>query len=469
MILTADVTKIKCKFVSEWIAFLNKRKYSVSACHKCKYTYYADALKVLYGIEASPLEGYMVSDCLDHDIECDLTSKASKYPEPTTCEAGEQCQDQVSIVVAQAVKTCNAVAETKNSYCNCKYPTIELTDNSTEVNANIDLVTTFSGNCASRSVVDTVNVEGGCNLADGCITANQSYYSFGFNSNSTSIVTDTSFITKMRVYLTDGNGVITTMRDLLLTPGANDYQVDDPVLCPGCTAIPDAELVFGHANFEDAFTTLMDNVSLAIFGVTGLHHMYAWWNGTHYRIRCKAHHNPTGTHLFGLNRNDAVLFVSTPSGTYSQGINAFGDFDAPPHYPPIRFYYEGAALDAPGGSLYDCADITSTIGDQLTYPNYNTLLSNMNKIVLNSSIGMTGYPIEVTSGTSESCTSVILSAAYTTDKAVSTTIWTDPDDIEISTSTLASANQNGIHTFTLTLENGCVISETISVTSFQIT
>jgi len=464
--LLADVTKIKCKFVQEIINFLNKRKYAVDPCVKCKYTYYADALKLLYPPYTEPIEGSGVFECLDHETECDLTTKASKYPEQASCLTNEECLDQVTITLAQAVRTCSSLAETINSQCSCKFPRMYTTNNSTLVNGTIDIKTTFSGTCSNPATTSSESVIGGCNSADGCIDDNQSYYSFGFNSNSTSVVTDTSFLTRMRVYLTDGAGAITTMKDLLLTPGANDYQADDPVLCPGCTAIPDAELVFGHANFEDAFSTLMDNVSLALFGVTGLHNMYAWWNGTHYRIRCKAVHNPTGTHLFGLNRNDATIYVSTPSGTYSQGINAFGDFDAAPYYPPVRFYYEASLIEAPGGGLYNCADIESTIGDQVAYPNYNTLLSNMNKIVLTTSLGNSSYPIEVTDGISGTCESVILSASYTTDKEVDSVEWQDPSSIQISTSTLASATVNGTYTFYLYLANGCTITETIEVTAF---
>jgi len=273
MMLLADVTKIKCKFVQEIVNFLNKRKYAVDPCIKCKYTYYADLLKVLYGGEEG--EGTYANSCLDHDIECDLTTKASKYSEQVTCLSGEQCASQVSITLAQATKSCIGLAETENSLCNCKYPTMELTNNSTLVNANIDIVTTFSGSCSNPPTIDTNNIQGGCD-SSGCNSDNLSYYSFGFNSDSTNIVTATSFITKMRVYLSDSGGNLTTMKDLILTPGANDYQVDDPVLCNGCASILDSELQFGDPNFTTAFNTLMDNISLALFGVSGLHRMNAW-------------------------------------------------------------------------------------------------------------------------------------------------------------------------------------------------
>jgi len=208
----------------------------------------------------------------------------------------------------------------------------------------------------------------------------------------------------------------------------------------------------------------MDNISIALFGTPGLHNMYAWWDGNNYRIRCKAVHNPSGNYLFGLNRNDAKLTVQTPSGPHYQGIDAFGDFDAAPHYAPVRFYYNAIEVQAP--SNYDCANITSTIGDQLSYPNYNTLLSNMNKIVFSSSTGLSDYPIEVTSGSSESCELVLLEADYTTTKPISSVSWEDPINVEISTTDSAIASGNGVYTFLLNLENGCTIEETISITSF---
>lgn len=454
MLAPADVLNAKCEFVNKVLAYLEKRKYVVDVCACTLYPYYARYAKV------SILE----DDCLTYDDICEITSNTDYTHEATTCDSGVACADQVDITLSKANFECNAIAETITTSCNCKYPTIVLQNNSEEVVGYIKVKTTFSGTCASPAQSSSVQVDGGCNSTDGCTSASNSYYSFGFNSDSTSIVTADSYITQLRVYRTDSFGVILDKLDLNLNPSTSPYLADDPVNCPGCTAIVPSELEFGDPNFESAFATLMDNVSLAVWGAPGLHRIYAWWNGTHYRIRCKAIHNPTGTHLIGINRNDANLIVVTPSGNYTQGINAFGDFDAPPHYPPIQFYKVLDEVDAPAN--YACANITSTIGDQVTYPRYNNLLSNFNKIVLQTGVGMSGYPIEVTDGSSESCESVILSAIYDTDEEVDFVEWLDPSNNQISTATLASATENGTHTFKVHLENGCVVSETIAVTEF---
>lgn len=170
-------------------------------------------------------------------------------------------------------------------------------------------------------------------------------------------------------------------------------------------------------------------------------------------------HNPTG-YLFGLNRLDSQLIVAGPTGPYYQGIDAFGDSDASPYHAPIRFYDALTTLEAPG-SVYDCADISPVVGDQITYPNYNTLTSSFNKIGLISSTCT--LPIEVTSNSSESCENVILTATYTTDYEVDSVSWTDPSSIEISTTTTALTDASGTYTFTVNLVNGCSVSQTILV------
>ena len=412
MILLADAVKIKCNFVAETIKFLKRRKYSTTVCQEDLYTYYADALKLLFEneiiIPVAVDQEHLYSECLDQATECDLNTKANKYSEvTTTCQDGIVCADQVAITLTSATKTCSGLVETYNSTCGCKYPNVELTNNSTFVNGFIPVKTTFSGTCANPAQVTTETIE----------NDNSSYYSFGFNSDSTSLVNSDSFITLMRVYDTDGYGTLTNKHDLNLNPSTSPYMDDDPVTCPGCSAILADELKFGNANFENAFLTLMDNVSLALFGLSGLHNMYAWWNGSNYRIRCKALHHPSGNHIFGINRNDSKLVVSTTGGPYTQPVNAFGDSDAAPYHAPMVFNYNFGVTEAPG-TLYSCADLEPSISNQVSYPNYNTLLSNMNKIVLNTPIGMTGYPIQVDVDYSSSCSSTILSASYTTDLAV---------------------------------------------------
>lgn len=412
MILLADAVKIKCNFVAETIKFLKRRKYSTTVCQEDLYTYYADALKLLFEneiiIPVAVDQEHLYSECLDQATECDLNTKANKYSEvTTTCQDGIVCADQVAITLTSATKTCSGLVETYNSTCGCKYPNVELTNNSTFVNGFIPVKTTFSGTCANPAQVTTETIE----------NDNSSYYSFGFNSDSTSLVNSDSFITLMRVYDTDGYGTLTNKYDLNLNPSTSPYMDDDPVTCPGCSAILADELKFGNANFENAFLTLMDNVSLALFGLSGLHNMYAWWNGSNYRIRCKALHNPSGNHIFGINRNDSKLVVSTTGGPYTQPVNAFGDSEAAPYHTPMVFNYNFGVTEAPG-TLYSCADLEPSISNQVSYPNYNTLLSNMNKIVLNTPIGMTGYPIQVDVDYSSSCSSTILSASYTTDLAV---------------------------------------------------
>lgn len=230
----------------------------------------------MYGGEESTPN--FISDCLSHEDECDLTTKANTYAEVTSSCVDETilCANQVSISISSNALTCTASAETNSQLCNCKYPAAYLTNNSEYVNARINVKTTFSGHCSKIPTIETTEVEGGCTLLAGCSNANKSYYSFGFNSNSFgSAITGSHYITSMRVYTTDSTGVISTMYNLNLNPSTSPYLADHPTNCNGCSTVLSAELLFGHANFSDAFATLMDNVSIALFGDPGLHGMSA--------------------------------------------------------------------------------------------------------------------------------------------------------------------------------------------------
>lgn len=77
----------------------------------------------------------------------------------------------------------------------------------------------------------------------------------------------------MKAYKTDEFGQGANELILNLNPGTSPYLIDN-VDCPGCVTVDPAELVFGHANFSDAFSSLMDNVAQALGGYS--HEMRAW-------------------------------------------------------------------------------------------------------------------------------------------------------------------------------------------------
>lgn len=454
MMLLADVTKIKCKFVSEVIAFLNKRKYAVDPCIKCKYTYYADLLKVLYGGEVD--DPNVVYECLSHEDECDLTTKANKYSAPVTdCESvALDCSGQITISLAESGETCTQTAgvakEAVGGLFPSAFPKMYVTNNSPYIDGTIWLGATRTGDCGPG--YSSVLIDGGVTQADGAMDIHRSNYQFGFNS--TVVMPSTAYLTSMRIYETDTLGTLGAATNLDLDPATSPYYADDVVACPGCATVLSTEVQIGDPNFQDAFATLMNNVSLALFGDASLHGMSAIGGATSYRIRTKAKHNPS-SNWFGIHYPDARIAWS--NGVVQTVINGFSNLTTS-QQDPLRFYDNSVSL-SPSGTQYDCADISLELLDQYTFAAINYPASSFNKIVLLNDSGIKAIGIDE----SESCGPTILTATYVTTGTVDSVSWEDPSSAEISTTTIAAAEDPGTYTFTVNLTNGCSLSETIEI------
>lgn len=127
---------------------------------------------------------------------------------------------------------------------------------------------------------------------------------------------------------------------------------------------------------------------------------------------------------------------------------------------PIRFYYDSTTFSI---TDYSCADLTPVIGNQFTQVNWNNSTSSFNNIGLVSPYAI-NYPLSITSSSSVTCANkIFLSATYTV--TASAVEWLDPSLVQIATTDTVTidAADTGIYTFNLTTANGCVISETITI------
>ncbi len=131
MLQDADVLKIKCKFVTEFIKFLKRRKYSVNACHKSTLMYFSDAYlaTVLY-------------DCLTSDDICYLQNKADKYNDNTVEEPEIlTCEEQAIITIVTGSTSCSTAVIASNAGNGSAYPYIsELLIDSVNQDASINIV-----------------------------------------------------------------------------------------------------------------------------------------------------------------------------------------------------------------------------------------------------------------------------------------------------------------------------------------
>lgn len=130
MLQDADVLKIKCKFVIEFIKFLKRRKYSVSACHKSTLVYFSDAYlaTVLY-------------DCLTPDDICYLQNKASKYND-NTVDIVETltCAEQVTTDITTMSEPCSVSFSVQNTGDGSAFPYISsLTNDAVNQDASVNI------------------------------------------------------------------------------------------------------------------------------------------------------------------------------------------------------------------------------------------------------------------------------------------------------------------------------------------
>lgn len=70
--------------------------------------------------------------------------------------------------------------------------------------------------------------------------------------------------------------------------------------------------------------------------------------------------------------------------------------------------------------------------------------------------------VQVTSNSNLSCTYTTLSASYITTN-VDSVEWLDPDNNQISTSSSVTVTDAGTYTFNATLNNGCIVTKTITI------
>lgn len=127
----ADVLKLKCKFVTEFVKHLKRSKYSVAANYVSTLKYFSAAYL------ADQLQ-----NCLSNDDICDLTNKANKYNDNTVTEPEVfTCGEQVIINIATKSTSCGVNFSAKNTGNGSAFPYISsLINNSVSQEAAINIM-----------------------------------------------------------------------------------------------------------------------------------------------------------------------------------------------------------------------------------------------------------------------------------------------------------------------------------------
>lgn len=359
----ADALKLQCKFVQETLNNIKRRKYIMDVDLSDVYTYYSN-----YALSS------ILVDCLEYEDECTLNSTASKYPdEPDDVVISTPCTDQGVLSVSATTSTCNITSKLSNPVDGSAFPRFTLTPDSLYHEGNIDVITT--------TCLETVtnNVTTGCVLAGNCgdnwnFRSAMFAYLFGVENKY-----PTGFLTSIRLYETDANGVlINSPLDLDLTP-ANIAQW---TVCGSCSAVDPSDLEFGSADFETAFATLMQNISYTLYDDLYLDitvdKVDAPGNPGSLYFYSEVKHQPSGIWM-GFNKQDFRLTYDKGNGDLITKI--FQPNNEITTAVRVGALYEDIVVDT------ICGDMNLTVrntGTNYQYPNVNLVETNFNNIVLNN-------------------------------------------------------------------------------------
>lgn len=443
LLTPADVLKIKCRFVTEMIKFVKRKKYIMAPCLCEVYPYYADYLL-----------STLAADCLEYDDECTLKkisdSSSDQDPiDPTIIPCSTQIDPLLSY---SSSSTCTYSATVENQYDGSAYPTIVLTDNSEFVNITADVV--LNNTC--NHTIQTETIIGGCIDGDcqdgylGRVIISSGMTSFIHGANA---VAPEAYITKLRIYTVDDTGLLDpTPIDLDLNINTSPYYAPG-VDCPGCTALILSDVQFGNVDLQTNFATLMDNVGLALFGDANTHKLDASYSIISGRVGVNnvVVHNPAGP-FFGTHKPDLFMEVynvntdTYATSTLTTSLSSGG----------MRLR-NSLSFDVPCGTVDPIIKTTTTsVGMDVDWAN-----TSFNEIKLLSLYA--NKPLYGVSGTTTDCIVRQLQAIYTPTSEITNVEWLNPLLEVISTMDTAVAVDAGTYTFKIYLSTGCVVIKTIDV------
>lgn len=423
MISNAQLAQLATKFVTDVIKYKKNKKYLVNLCEETLYESYFNYLLSL-------------SDCLTLEDECKLKLIADNL-DFNDEEVSIPCADQLPITINYSGSTCVNSIVVKNPYNNAPYPVYSLVDNSIYHNSSVLIANV--GVCSPSSV----SVNGGCNVFT-CADALKGAASYVTTNYNVTLPTN-GYISEMLVYETDATGLLINIPITLnLNPASSPYYSG-----AGLTTLTSSDVLFSNINWANNMLTLMNNVSISRYGVTGKHKMTfskVMSGSTFVRINVNTTilNNPSGN-LFGINR-----------------VNGYVKVDSATLFSPITLSDHGT-IGVTGTNFYyntpvstSCGNLTPVL-DGISRMKVNGGLSNFNKLVLVDQYGE--IPLLLSGTLTNSCSTQTLTAVYLPTNVIGVS-WKNPANAEISTSATCSVGADGTYTFTATLQNGCVVTKT---------
>jgi len=398
---TADVTKLKCNLVLEAEKYFKSLKYTIDPSNTKLLKAFNDFL-------------YSSNSCVTDDDICYLKEVTEiKVPTPN-CDGTFNCVD----INAE-------VSFTEN---NCEYITY--------VNplANLQLVnnaTTF----AATTDVSWNSCDGGEDLSF-TSSSNLSYSAiFGFDISVQHLLSSQSYIRYLNLTKVNSAGAVIGTFVADLTPGSIYYS--NNASCPGCSAVNTSHVELGNANFVTAFSTLLNNISLAEFGQTGRHNIQVVKTGAFtFDVYNTVRHNPT-VNIFGLDFSAGLVKVYNPNTASTIQKNASVFLQTP------ATFTSSINITTPCGAL-----LTPTASGN-SYFSISTS-TNFFKLVLNSIISNT--PL-ATSTPSVSCKKLTYTGTY--NPAITPTKGWYEDATLLNTTNVLTITESGDYSFKVETASGC--------------
>lgn len=428
--MTVDVNKLKCNFVYEMYQFLQRRKYyNINICIDDTLQAYIYYLLSTY------------TDCeIPHEVKCELSSlvipdKVINCDEINTLL---DCNSQADLSLSYTTKSCTNTSTLQNSIDQSSYASVSLTEDAVYQTASINLVTT--SNC-------------GENLST---TINSGSYEYGGTTYTSPEYNPHARVSHILPNVTGSpNGYVDKLYVYAATPTVAELELNlSPFTTPYASfagspyTINTNDLYFGSTQFTLALRQLIENAMYFLYGNKDLGLWKVELLGTNVQISSAVKHNPTGIWT-GLKPyisyvryyvNPITKFVnSSPANTVVSNI---------------------------GFPMSKTVNITTNCGNRQVFVsgtpllNINIFDTDFNKLVLNSSI--TQSAITLTGTLSSTCNQYILTGVESTPE-VSSRQWKQ-GLTTISTTNQASTYSTGAYSYMVTLNNNCIITESITIT-----
>ena len=427
--MTVDVDKLRCNFVHEVYRYITCGKYSVDCC---------------YTNAARAFQYYKLATFTDCEVPVEIQCFLSELNTPNyivgCTEVTLDCDGQVSAALSKVTQSCLITNTLSNPVDSSQFPRINVLNDESYMPAVINILS----NSTCGETAEHLVTSGSYLVNDVAV------FDERFNPHVRVIldldnIANGGYILNLEVYETvNANSLNPVPISIDTNPTTSPY-----LSCGGCTVVNPSELYFGHPNFINALTTLLRNAMLTIYGDADLGDFQVVTKGKGYRISSLVKHNPSNTWV-GLSKGQSIANYS-PNGLYtiSSNSNATG---LEMHNTFMQVKYQIP--------LVTCSTLDVIVQGMITF-DLNYSASNMHQFVLSNPNSTTALAFSTV--TSAICPKITLTALVTPVVSGATQVWRDPGNVIISTTNTAVVEDVGTYTFTVTLPNGCAITDTITV------